>query len=63
MTEIIPLRHSDFDFPKGACADCNGTAWELPMDHNEDGPPRLIGVRCLNCGAFGMMDGGEDIVF
>ena len=65
MAKIIPLHeHPDFEYPYGACTECEGTEWAILLSP-EDAELGVIGFQCLNldCGVVAIFEESKEIVF
>lgn len=62
MAEIISLfEHPDFDYPYGACTECDDTDFKLLL--SPDGKDiGIIGFQCSDCGIVGMFSEEKDII-
>ena len=64
MTVVSLYDHPDFDYPYGACTECDGTDFFLIM--SPDGKDiGIIGFQCANidCGIVGIFEEEKHIVF
>ena len=65
MGNVISLfDNPDFDYPYGACTECDGTEWAILLSP-EDTKMGVIGFQCLNldCAVVAIFEESKEIVF
>lgn len=62
MAEIISLfEHPDFDYPYGACLECDGHEWYMIVSPAVE-DIGIMGFQCMGCGNVGIFSEEQDII-
>ena len=48
MGDVVAVEFSEY--PVACCPECDGTAWELPLNGFEQRWDKITGMKCLGCG-------------